>query len=54
MSIVALLVAIWVAFALSGVADAFPNVLWGWIHWPSWIWWSPLLAVVAWCMKDDA
>ena len=53
-SIVALLVTVWVAFALSGAADAFPQVLWGWIHLPGWLGWFPLLAIVAWCMSGEA
>lgn len=52
MSITALLLAIIAALLLSNTADAFPEILWGWIGLPGWLLWPLLLALLAWCMDD--
>lgn len=52
MSIIALLLAVIAALLLSDTADAFPQILWGWIYLPSWLLWPLLLALLAWCIDD--
>ena len=54
MALVTLLLTVVFAFFLSEVADAFPQVLWGWIHLPKWLLWTGVIGVVAWCMEGDA
>lgn len=53
MSIVTLLITIWVAYVLSVTADAFPNILWSWIHLPVWLLWLPIVVTLAWCMDEE-
>ena len=52
MSIIALLLAVIAAFWFSDAADAFPQILWGWISLPGWLLWPLLLALLAWCIDD--
>lgn len=53
MSLISLLLVIVMAFLLSNSMDAFPGVLWGWVHWPQWLLWGGLLALVTWCIGDQ-
>ena len=53
MSLITLLLTVVVAFFLSDVADAFPQILWGWIHLPSWLLWIGIVSIVAWCMGSE-
>jgi hypothetical protein len=52
MSIVFLLIAVIVAFALSAATEAVPQILWIWVYLPKWLLWPLLLAVIAWCIDD--
>ena len=54
MSLVTLLLTVFIAFFLSDVADAFPQVLWGWIYMPSWLLWIGIVGLVAWCMDGES
>ncbi|MEM6449288.1 MAG: hypothetical protein AAF703_03140 [Cyanobacteria bacterium P01_D01_bin.105] len=53
MPLITLLLTVIVAFFLSDVADAFPQILWGWVHWPSWLLWLGVVGIVAWCIGSD-
>ena len=37
MSLVALIITIIIGFWFSNAADAFPQILWGWVRWPNWL-----------------
>ena len=54
MSIFTLLLTIILAFLLSEFADAFPQILWGWVHLPKWLLGLGILGLVAWCMDDES
>lgn len=51
MSIVTLLITIWLAWALSMVADTPPGL--DWVRLPNWILWGGAIALIAWCMDSD-
>ncbi len=53
MSLIVLLLTMSVALWFSVFMDAFPGLLWGWIHWPQWVAWIGLLSLLAWCMEDQ-
>ena len=53
MAIVVLLVTVVVGFWLTSIADAFPQVLWGWFNGRSWLTWLVLLTLFSWGMKGD-
>ncbi|MEM9150538.1 MAG: hypothetical protein AAGB19_08800 [Cyanobacteria bacterium P01_F01_bin.3] len=53
MSLLALLFTVLAALILSHFMDAFPGLLWGWIHWPQWLLWISLLILFAWCIDDQ-
>jgi len=53
MSLIALLLTIVAALLLSDLMDAFPGILWGWIHWPRWALWISLLTLFAWCLQEQ-
>ncbi|KPQ34523.1 MAG: hypothetical protein HLUCCA11_14585 [Phormidesmis priestleyi Ana] len=53
MSLVALIITIIIGFWFSNAADAFPQILWGWVRWPNWLIWLLLLMLMSWFMKGD-
>ncbi|MEM8504557.1 MAG: hypothetical protein AAF716_15545 [Cyanobacteria bacterium P01_D01_bin.1] len=52
MSLIVLLLAIIVALWFSNLMDAFPALLWNWIHWPRWVAWIALISLLAWGIGD--
>lgn len=54
MSIAILLLTALMALIISNMAvNGLPSLLIGWIHLPTWLLWTPALALVAWCMDSE-
>lgn len=52
MSLITLLAVVVGMLVLSEFMDIFPGVLWGWIHWPSWLSWALVVSFLVWCSGD--
>ncbi len=50
MGMFVLLTAIWIAFVMSNIADAFPPL--DWIRLPRWAFWGGAIMLIAWCLDD--
>lgn len=53
MSIAALFLIILSALFFSYITDGLPDLLWGWMQFPKWLFWLGLLSIVAWCMNGE-
>ncbi|MEO1620116.1 MAG: hypothetical protein AAFU53_03680 [Cyanobacteria bacterium J06632_3] len=52
MSLIVLLITVVVAFLFSLGIDTLPGILWGWLNFPTWLFWGVLLILIAWCIED--
>lgn len=53
MSIFVLVLTLVLSLWIANLADAFPQVLWGWVHWPRWLLGLLGLALFSWCMDGE-